>query len=155
MSGEYFTGGYPPVAFHFSVAFGGGGAEGDSSFSEVSGIGNEIELEEVIEGGENRFAHKLPKRIKHGNLELKRGIANKGSQLMQWCKRTLETEFAQPLQLKVVTVRLHGAEGEVLRAWQFNDAYPVKWSVDGFGSTKNEVAIEQIALTYSYSERTL
>jgi hypothetical protein len=42
----------------------------------------------------------------------------------------------------------------VLRAWQFNDAYPVKWSVEGFSSTKNDVAIEQIAFAYTYSQRT-
>jgi phage tail-like protein len=154
MAGEFFTGGYPPVAFHFTVSI-GNGAVSDASFTEVSGIGNEMQMESLTEGGENRFVWQLPNGVKHGNLELKRGVANQTSALMKWCKRTLEGELAAAIQLQVVIVRLLGAEGEVLRAWQFNDAYPVKWSVDGFNSTKNDVAIEQIALSYSYSQRTV
>jgi phage tail-like protein len=154
MAGEFFTGGYPPVAFHFTVSI-GNGAVSDASFTEVSGIGNEMQMESLTEGGENRFVWQLPNGVKHGNLELKRGVANQTSALMKWCKRTLEGELAAAIQLQVVIVRLLGAEGEVLRAWQFNDAYPVKWSVDGFSSTKNDVAIEQIALSYSYSQRTV
>lgn len=154
MAGEYFTGGYPPVAFHFAVSI-GNGAVADASFTEVSGIGSEMQMESLTEGGENRFVWQLPTGVKHGNLELKRGVANQTSPLMKWCKSTLEGELATALQLKVVIVQLLGASGEVLRAWQFNDAYPVKWSVDGFSSTKNDVAIEQIALSYSYMQRTV
>lgn len=154
MAGEYFTGGYPPVAFHFAVSI-GNGAVADASFTEVSGISSEMQMESLTEGGENRFVWQLPTGVKHGNLELKRGVANQTSPLMKWCKSTLEGELATALQLKVVIVQLLGASGEVLRAWQFNDAYPVKWSVDGFSSTKNDVAIEQIALSYSYMQRTV
>nr|WP_315249085.1 phage tail protein [uncultured Duganella sp.] len=154
MAGEYFTGGYPPVAFHFAVSI-GNGAVADASFTEVSGIGTEMQMESLTEGGENRFVWQLPTGTKHGNLQLKRGVANQTSPLMKWCKSTLEGELATPLRLQVVIVQLLGASGEVLRAWQFNDAYPVKWSVDGFSSTKNDVAIEQIALAYSYSQRTV
>jgi len=145
---------YPPAAFYFTVAI-SGAALADMAFSEVSGIASEIELEPVPEGGENRFIHQLPKAIKHGNLELKRGVASMLSPLVLWCKDTLEGEFATRIVSQTVIVMLRGGEGEVLRAWHFNDAYPVKWSVDGFSSTKNEVAIEQIALAYSYSQRIL
>jgi phage tail-like protein len=145
---------YPPAAFYFTVAL-SGSLVADMAFSEVSGISTEIELEPLKEGGENRFIHQLPKAVKHGNLELKRGIATMLSPLVLWCKDTLEGEFASRITLQTVMVMLRGAHGEVLRAWQFNDSYPVKWSVDGFNSTKNEVAIEKISLAYSYSERML
>ncbi|WP_343732771.1 phage tail protein [Duganella sp.] len=145
---------YPPAAFYFTVAI-SGSLMADMAFSEVSGISSEIELEPLSEGGENRFVHQLPKGVKHGNLELKRGIGSLLSPLVLWCKETLEGEFAAPIDLQTVIVMLRGGEGEVLRAWQFNDAYPVKWSVDAFSSTKNEVAIEQVSLAYSYSRRAL
>ena len=32
-----------------------------------------MEIETVVEGGENRFVHRLPKPVKHPNLVLKRG----------------------------------------------------------------------------------
>jgi phage tail-like protein len=40
-----------------------------------------------------------------------------------------------------------------IRAWSFANAYPVKWEVENFGSTKNEVVIEKIVLSYTYSNR--
>ncbi|MBC3875298.1 phage tail protein [Undibacterium flavidum] len=158
MSGEYFELGYPPSAFYFSVGFVlGVGATGiqvpDASFSEVSGIGTEMETEAVVEGGENRFVHQLPKQIKHGNLELKRGIANANSPLYKWCKSTLEGEFIKMIEAKSVLVKLIGGNKQILRAWEFHDAYPVKWDVEAFNSTKNDVAVEKIAFAYTYSQR--
>ncbi|GGC76742.1 phage tail protein [Undibacterium terreum] len=155
MSGDYFEDGYPPPAFYFTVGFGSGNPIADTAFNEVSGIGTEIETESVVEGGENRFVHQLPKQLKHGNLELKRGIAQFSSPLVGWCRATLEGEFSTILQLRTIIVKLNGEKKQVLRAWEFNDAYPVKWSVDAFNSTKNEVAIEKIAFAYSFSKRTV
>lgn len=153
MDDQYLECGYPPPAFAFSVSIGDGTAVSDAAFAEVSGIGTEIETEAVVEGGENRFVHQLPKQVKHGQLELKRGIAKLDSPLAQWCKETLEGEFAEMIKRKTVIVKLTDCEGEVLRSWQFNEAWPVKWSVDPFSSTKNEVAVEKISLAYSYSTR--
>ena len=149
----YFEDGYPPPAFYFTVSFGNGSKVADTAFTEVSGIATEIETEALVEGGENRFVHQLPKQVKHGKLEMKRGIAKKISPLVVWCKETLEGEFAKRIETQTIIVKLTGAQGQVLRGWKFNNAYPVKWSVDTFNSTKNEVAVESIAFAYTYSER--
>ena len=154
MSGEYFEGGYPPSAFYFTVTIGNGVETPDASFSEVSGIGIEMETEAVIEGGENRFIHQLPKQIKHGNLELKRGITKLTSPLAKWCKEVLEGEYLKMIVAKTIIVKLNNADKTVLRAWEFHDAYPVKWDVEGFNSTKNEVAVEKMSFAYTYSKRT-
>lgn len=151
---EHFEWGYPPPAFYFAVTIGDGSTIDDTAFSEVSGIGTEIETEPVVEGGENRFIHQLPKQVKHGQLELKRGIAKLDSPLAKWCQDTLEGGFITTITRQNVIVKLIGAGGQELRIWQFNEAYPVKWSVDPFGSTKNEVAVEKISLAYTYSKRT-
>lgn len=149
-----FDGGYPPPAFSFAVSIGNSQSIDEAAFSEVSGIGTEIETEAVQEGGENRFVHQLPKSVKHGQLELKRGIARLESGFTTWCKKTLENEFTTPIELQIVIVSLIDASGTALRVWQFNDAWPVKWSIDPFSSTKNEVAVEKISLAYSYAQRT-
>ena len=44
----------------------------EQRFQDVSGLSFEIETETFVEGGENRFEYKLPKRIKYPNLVLKR-----------------------------------------------------------------------------------
>jgi phage tail-like protein len=125
MTGEYFEEGYPPAAFYFTVTFGNGVQVPDASFSEVSGISLEMETEAVVEGGENRFVHQLPKGIKHPNLELKRHFYAQ-LPLVKWCKDTLEGAFIKLIVPQTIIVKLNGADGQVLRAWAFIDAYPVK-----------------------------
>jgi phage tail-like protein len=146
---------YPLPAFYFSVVFNGFPLGSDTSFQEVDGIGSEFDTEEVAEGGENRFVHRLPKAVKHPLLELKRGIAPASSLLVKWCQEVLEGGMNVSILPKLVNVYLLNADGDPVRSWEFANAYPVKWEVDGFQSTKNDVAIEKIALSYTYSKRTL
>ena len=144
---------YPPSAFYFKVMFGGTHETTDTSFQEVSGISSEVEVESFVEGGENRFVHQLPKGIKHPNLELKRGIASKDSPLVKWCIAVMEGDFVSVVETKAVRVFLMNEEKNPIRGWLFDSAYPVKWEIESFGSTKNEVAIEKIVLSYNFSKR--
>src|ERR1044071_7607917 len=82
---------YPPAAFHFRVAFDRSPrGEHDWEFQEVTGIGTEMELETVREGGENRYVLQLPKGAKSTRLIMKRGVAPLSSPLTQWCRQVLE-----------------------------------------------------------------
>lgn len=146
---------YPPSAFHFKVVFSAFAGQSDTSFQEVSGIGSEIDLEEVVEGGENRYVHRLPKAVKHPKLVLKRGIAGLASPLVLWCKSVLESGLAVPIMPMPIMVYLLDEEHNPIRGWSFANAYPVNWEIDGFNSTKNEVAIEKIELSYNYANRLL
>ena len=144
---------YPLPAFYFKVIFAATAENDDTSFQEVSGISSEMETEGYIEGGENRFAHHLPKSVKHTRLVLKRGIAGMDSPLVSWCRDVLEGGFIKPIEAMTIEVRLMDEAGEPVRAWSFVNAFPVSWEVEGFHSTKNEVAIEKIELSYNYFER--
>jgi phage tail-like protein len=143
----------PPPAFHFAVTFGEQAKDADGSFREVSGISTEFETETVVEGGENRYVLALPKSVKHQNLILKRGIAPLNSRLLTWCNAALEGGLNRPIFPKLVHVFLLDGAGQALRAWSFQNAYPVKLQVEAFNSTKNEVAVEQIELSYALSKR--
>ncbi len=147
---------YPPCAFYFMVGFGAASGKGntssDSSFQEVSGIGPEIQTEDVIEGGVNTYVHQLPKSVKHPKLVLKRGIASNDSELVGWCKEVLE-KFSIPIKTKEVYVQLLNEKGDPIREWSFCNAYPVSWEIESFESTKNNVAIEKIELSYNYSQK--
>jgi phage tail-like protein len=144
---------YPLPAFHFGVRFGAGEAGVDASFQEAAGVGAEMETEPYREGGENRFVYMLPKGAKNPRLTLKRGIAPLNSPLVMWCKSVLEGDLALRIKPKPVQLFLFDAGGQVLRHWSFEDAYPVQWSVDEFQSTKNQVALEKIELSYMFSKR--
>jgi phage tail-like protein len=144
---------YQPAAFYFKVEFQANQGMSDTSFQEVSGIGSEVETEPYSEGGENRYIHQLPKSVKHPKLVLKRGIAKASSPLVKWCRLVFESDFMKPIEPMQIMVKLMNEKKDPIRAWSFANAYPVNWEVDSFNSTKNEVAIEKIELSYNYSER--
>jgi len=144
---------YPPSAFHFKVAFSATLGLLDTSFQEVSGMSVELETEDIVEGGENRYVHRLPKSIKHPKLVLKRGIGKISSPLVIWCKSVFEGDFILPIVPMPIVVFLLDENGIPKRAWSFMNTYPVAWDVEEFKSTKNEVAIEKIELSYTYSNR--
>lgn len=146
-----------PTAFAFAVGIGKSGVSSgtDNSFQEVSGIEQKIEIQPVREGGENRFEYQLPNGVKQQPLVLKRGVADAASPLIKWCTRVLGDGLLNPIALQNVQICLLDAEREPLRVWWLYNAYPVKWSVDPFSSTKNDVAIENIELAYQYIERIL
>jgi phage tail-like protein len=139
-----------PVAFHFTVSFAPlpSASEIDCEFQEVTGIGAELELETVHEGGENRYLLQLPKGTRSGRLTLKRGVAELSSPLIKWCREVLEGGLAQRIETREVHVYLLDAEHAPLRAWSFGHAFPAKWSVDGLDAKRNELALESIELSY-------
>jgi phage tail-like protein len=144
-----------PAAFQFTVSFGGLPSGIDSSFQEVSGLEQTMDVEELREGGENRFVHQLPKGVQQKKLTLKRGVAALTSPLVVWCKATLEGGLSIPIVPAPLLVNLLDGSALPVRSWLFNNAYPVRWDIDAFNSTKNEVALETIELAYQYMQRML
>lgn len=143
-----------PVAFSFSVNVTGADGHEDMQFQEVSGLEAEIELETVVEGGENRFVHKLPKAVKHPNLVLKRGIAGKQSELMIWCQDVLQKDFSKPIVPRSIYISLLNEDADPIRSWSVERAYPVKWNVSTLNAMENKIAIETMEFAYTILKRT-
>jgi len=154
---------YPSVGFHFLVRFEGIGqsvsvgpvtvstADIDTRWMEVGGLNVEMTTEELIEGGENRFVHKLPQRAKYPNLVLKRGyFASLPSPLMTWCNDAISNFDIKPCQVSVMLLDEMHMPAQI---WSFANAYPVKIVMGDFKATDNSVLIETIELTYQYHKR--
>lgn len=141
---------YPPVAFYFTVKFTDVTTAGDASFSEVSGLDAERPVVEIKEGGENRFAHRVPDRARYGNLVLKRGVLVASSQLATWCTAILESDLTLAIVPKDIDVTLMDKAEVPLLQWSFKRAWPVKWSVAPLAADKSEIAIETLELAYTY-----
>jgi phage tail-like protein len=141
---------YPPGSFYFALSFSGISANIDAAFQEASGISADIDTEEVVCGGENRFKFKLPVATKYGNLTLKRGFVTSKSDLAKWCNDTMSNGFDKPLSTKTITVQLLNAQGNILVSWDFINAYPVKWGVSEFKSTESTYVVESLEFAYNY-----
>ena len=111
-------------------------------YTEVSGLSAEIETLTYNEGGRNDFVHKLPTRMKHPNLVLKRGVTGV-KDLQQWC---LES-FMGP-DRKEITLTMYNQQLQKVRTWSFKNAYPVKWTGPQFNASQNTVATEAIEIVH-------
>ena len=65
----------------------------------------------------------------------------------------MEAGFIAPIVPMPLLVFLLDENGMPMRSWSFANAYPVNWEVEAFNSMKNEVAIEKLELSYTYSYR--
>ena len=111
-------------------------------FTEVSGLISELEVMTYNEGGKNDGVHKLPTRMKHPNLVLKRGVTTV-KDLQQWAQEC----FMGP-DRKEITLTMYNEQLEKIRIWSFKNAYPVKWTGPSFNSAQNTVATEVIEIAH-------
>lgn len=112
-------------------------------FTELSGLSMEMVVDDVEEGGQNGFVHRLPGRCKIGNITLKRGLTTSNDFLRWWLKIAQGT-----IELKHVTVTLFNPDGTEGLHWSFLNAYPVKWSGPQFKADDTAVAIETVELAH-------
>jgi phage tail-like protein len=141
-----------PRSYHFEVEFLdiAGVTKNDMRFQDVSGLSAEVGIEELQEGGENRFTHRLPTRAKYPNLVLKRGMLT-DSGIIGWFREAIEDFEFSPA---TVLVKLLDHEHEPLVTWNFMRAWPVKWVVSDLKATENSIVVETIELAYQYFRRT-
>ena len=111
-------------------------------FTEISGLAAEIETMTYNEGGRNDSVHKLPTRMKHPNLVLKRGVTTV-KDLQEWCLDS----FMGP-DRKEITLTLYNPQLEKLRTWSFKNAYPVKWTGPTFNVGQAAVATEVLEIVH-------
>jgi phage tail-like protein len=119
-------------------------------FQEVTGLEVTIEVEEIQEGGENSFVHKLPGRMTWPNITLTRGITQNDS-LLAWLNRASGEQFAaagNKLARSTAAITLIGPSSKRLRAWEFTGAFPVRWKGPQFAADSSEWATEELEITH-------
>ena len=111
-------------------------------FTEVTGLSAEIEVMSFNEGGRNDYVHKLPTRMKHPNLVLKRGVT-KTQDLQDW----FLDSWMGP-QRKAVSLTMISEAGTAIRGWSVAQAYPVKWTGPNFNAGQATAAVEAIEIAH-------
>ena len=62
-------------------------------FMGISGLEVSVGVEEIQEGGENNYVHKLPGRMSWPNITLKRGITQNDA-LLAWLNKSSGEQFS-------------------------------------------------------------
>ncbi|MFT4865645.1 MAG: phage tail-like protein [Ilumatobacter sp.] len=119
-------------------------------FMEISGLEVSVETEDVQEGGQNSFVHKLPGRMTWPNITLKRGITQQDT-LLDWLNKSSGETFSSggnKLERSTAAITLTASDGTRLRAWDFDGVFPVKWTGPSFAVSSTDMAVEQLEVTH-------
>jgi len=138
------AGGFAANRFYVGIGKGQGAKEIQAVFTELSGLQVEMVLTDYEEGGTNNFVHRLPGRLKVGNITLKHGLT-KSNEFLQWC---LAAALKKPMDRRNVTVALYDQKGNAVVKWNFIRAFPVKWVGPQFTADSTSVAIESVELAH-------
>jgi phage tail-like protein len=112
-------------------------------FTQVTGFSSQVDVMEYPEGGVNAFVHRLPTRIKQGNITLKRGITTEKA-LLQWYEQTCVK--VQPTDL---AIHVLDSEGKPVQTWSFRSAFPVKWTGSDLNAGGSEFLTQSLEIAHS------
>ena len=129
---------YPNCRFYVEI-----GGVAQAVFTEVSGLQIEMTTTDYEEGGVNGFVHRLPGRMKVGNVTLKRGMTQ-SNELFKWCMEAASGAITR----RNVTVWMYDSAGGELARWSFQNAYPVKWAGPQLAASPAAAAIETLELAH-------
>ena len=137
----------------FGIGFADEPSNTEVLFQEVSGMEEDVAAEEVSEGGENRFAHALPKSGEAKHLVLKRGQVSRDSMLYRWCKSTLEADLTKPITPQNLVASLLDQHSKVVMVWDIERAYPMRWEIGGLSTQNENFILESLELTCKFIKR--
>jgi phage tail-like protein len=113
-------------------------------FTGCDGLSAEYSIDEVQEGGNNAYLHKLPGRVKYTNVKLTRLVTATSSEIARWF-----TTFQESGTLRTTAViALFDFTGAVVCRWTLKDVHPVKWTGPTFAAEGSGVAKETIELAH-------
>ena len=148
-SNKEFT---PIPSFYFKVEL----DNEEISFQEVSGLEANLEVESVVEGGNNLFSHRLPVRQTYNNITLNKAVVEEEDDFYQWIRDSLllqENIVNSSFGERVKTIGIHlmsPKSAEEIRSWYIVDAYPIKWSISNLDASESKIAIDSVDLVFQY-----
>lgn len=140
----------PYSAFNFIVSL--GGAQGDGSpgsviggFSDVSGLGFEVNYAEYRNGNERKNAvRKIPGSFKVDDVTLKRGLVG-SLDLFAWLQAVAEGGHDP----RTVTISLLDEARSEVASWVLEKAQPKKWTGPTLAAKGGgEIAMEELSLVH-------
>jgi phage tail-like protein len=121
------------------------------AFTEVTGLGVAIDVEELMEGGQNAYTHKLLGRMRWPNIVLKRGLTDSNA-LFTWLLKFSGDGFNHAdnkVGPETGSISVLTPSGDPFRTWSLIDVKPVKWTGPRFAASSRDLAIEELEVCHS------
>lgn len=119
-------------------------------FSAIRGLAVYARTEDLREGGQNEFTHRLPGRLEWPNIVFTHGITESDA-LFEWMNKTSGQGFAangNKLQRSTGAITVVASNGKRLRAWSLNGVIPVRWSGPQFDSGSSATLSEELEIAH-------
>jgi phage tail-like protein len=119
-------------------------------FHQVSGLELTIDSEEIVEGGENNFVHKVPGRLRWPNVVLSRGVTQ-SDVFFDWARESAGEGFERhddKIGRFTVAITMTNRKGDPLRTWELEGAFPVRWTGPTFAAADESALVEQLEITH-------
>ncbi len=137
----------PYSAFNFLVKLGDDWDESElvGGFSDVSGLGDDIQYAEYRNGNEKfNTVRKVPNVHKPEDVTLKRGLVGSDN-LFAWLKQVRDGEIAP----RTVTITLLSEEREPVATWVLHNAQPKKWTGPTLAAKGGgDVTMEELSMVH-------
>jgi phage tail-like protein len=131
----------PYPNFNFLVEIGGDTVAG---FSEVELPEGRVEVVEYREGSDKTTQpRRLPGRVSHGPLVLRRGLDGRGD-LFQWWRAVRDGAYER----RTVVVVLLDEARDPVASWRFRNAWPAAYRPSPLNARGNDVAVETLELAH-------
>src|SRR5262245_60962850 len=130
------------LTLRFKVIIDGFGSIGN--WGKCEGLAVDFTVQEYKEGGQNGFVHKLPGRASYPNIKLTRPVDSDSALVAGWL-----ASIQGAVQRQTAQVAILDADGAVVTAWNFMDAYPIKWSGPSLDVGGSAVAMETLELAHN------
>src|SRR4051812_12401584 len=121
------------------------------TFKELEGLSVTVETEDLVEGGQNQFVHRLPCRMTWPNIVLRRGVT-KTDTFFGWLEKSSGDGFAgagNKLERTTAAVSMIDTMGKRLRTWNVEGAFPVRWVGPNFNSSVvGDIALEELEIAH-------
>ncbi len=131
------------ATFRFTVKIDG---IDSAAFTECTLPSLQVETQDLTEGGQNEFVHKLPVRVKAGPVKLRHGIT-KDKELLNWYMQVLRGDMKKAM--RTVSVVMYDSKLKPVATWTFNRAYPIKWSGPALKASDQAIAIEELEIAHN------
>ena len=121
----------------------------EGHFTEVAGLGVQVERIAYREGGNNAQVRAIPGRVTYAAISLRFGLTS-SQELWDWLMTAVEGRVSRR-NVSIVMLDSTGAT-EVLR-WNLINAWPQEWYGAPLDAMSRELAIETLVLAHEGLER--
>ncbi len=121
-----------------------GGRTDLGAFTSCSGLKVSYAYENLAEGGENNFAHRLWGPATYDNVTLARGIDGASAAVAEWV-----SSFASDPTPTTARIAALDPAGEEIAAWSLRGVVPVSWAGPAWKSDGAAAAQETLVIAHT------